>query len=116
MLLGFVFVVIGLTLYQQRKTERALEALRDLSSPRALVLRGGQQKRIAGRDVVRGDTIVLSEGDRVSADAVMLSPLFDRTWLARSAIQGTILLAIVLAVFAAALYSGHAADNARAVA
>ena len=73
MLLGFVFVVIGLTLYQQRKTERALEALRDLSSPRALVLRGGQQKRIAGRDVVRGDAIVLSEGDRVPADAVVLS-------------------------------------------
>ncbi len=73
MLLGFVFVVIGLTLYQQRKTERALEALRDLSSPRALVVRGGQQKRIAGRDVVRDDTIILSEGDRVPADAVVLS-------------------------------------------
>ena len=48
MLLGFVFVVMGITLYQERKTERALEALRDLSSPRALVIRDGQQKRIAG--------------------------------------------------------------------
>ncbi|MFN8707550.1 MAG: cation-transporting P-type ATPase, partial [Planctomyces sp.] len=37
MLLGFVFVVLGITLYQERKTERALEALKDLSSPRALV-------------------------------------------------------------------------------
>ena len=73
MLLGFVFVVIGLTLYQQRKTERSLEALRDLSSPRALVIRGGERKRIAGREVVRRDTIVLSEGDRVPADAVVLS-------------------------------------------
>jgi len=73
MLLGFVFVVLGLTLYQQRKAERALEALRDLSSPRALVIRGSEQKRIAGREVVRGDTIVLSEGDRVPADAVVLS-------------------------------------------
>ena len=36
MLLGFVLVVMGITLYQERKTERALEALRDLSSPRAL--------------------------------------------------------------------------------
>ena len=42
MLLGFVFVVIGITLYQEQKTERALEALRDLSSPRALVIREGQ--------------------------------------------------------------------------
>jgi Ca2+-transporting ATPase len=73
MLLGFVFVVLGITLYQERKTERALEALRDLSSPRALVIRDGQRKRIAGRDVVRGDLIVLAEGDRVPADAVVLT-------------------------------------------
>src|SRR4051794_16848610 len=46
LLLGFVFVVMGITLFQERKTERALEALRDLSSPRALVVRGGRQRRI----------------------------------------------------------------------
>lgn len=73
MLMGFVLVVMGLTLYQERKTERALEALRDLSSPRALVIREGQHKRIAGREVVPGDLIVLSEGDRVPADAELLS-------------------------------------------
>ena len=73
MLLSFVFVVMGITIYQERKTERALEALRHLSSPRALVIRGGEQKRIAGREVVRGDILVLTEGDRVSADAVLLS-------------------------------------------
>ena len=73
MLLGFVFVVVGITLYQERKTERALEALRDLSSPRALVIRSGKQKRIAGHEVVRGDFLVLSEGDRVPADAAILS-------------------------------------------
>ena len=48
MLLGFVFVVMGITLVQERRTERALEALRDLSSPRALVIRDGEQRRIAG--------------------------------------------------------------------
>ncbi len=69
MLLGFVFVVMGITFYQERKTERALEALRDLSSPRARVIRDGTEKRIAGRDVVRGDIIIISEGDRVPADA-----------------------------------------------
>ena len=72
-LLIFVFVVIAITLYQERKTERALEALRDLSSPRALVVRGGERKRIAGREVVPGDVLVLSEGDRVPADGVLLS-------------------------------------------
>jgi P-type Ca2+ transporter type 2C len=73
MLLGFVLVVMGITLYQERKTERALEALRDLSSPRALVIRDGLQKRIAGREVVRGDILVVREGDRVPADATVLS-------------------------------------------
>ena len=75
MLLFFVFVVMGITLYQERKTERALEALRDLSSPRALVVRNGKEKRIAGRDVVRGDLLVVKEGDRVPADATLVSSL-----------------------------------------
>ena len=55
-LLGFVLLVAGITLYQERKTERALEALRDLTSPRALVIRDGARRRIAGREVVRGDS------------------------------------------------------------
>ena len=71
-LLGFVFVVIGITLAQQRKTQRALDSLRDLSAPRALVIRDGQEQRIAGRDVVCGDVLVLREGDRIAADAVLL--------------------------------------------
>ncbi len=70
-LLSFVFVVMGITFWQERKTERALEALRDLSSPRALVIRDGEQVRIPGRDVVRGDLLLLAEGDRVPADAVV---------------------------------------------
>ena len=74
-LLVFVFFIIGITFYQERKTERALEALRDLSSPRALVIRDGEAKRIAGREVVTGDVLVLSEGDRVPADAVVLEQL-----------------------------------------
>ena len=73
MLLGFVFLIMGITLYQERKTERTLEALRDLSSPRAMVIRNGITRRIAGREVVRGDIIVLSEGDRVPADGIVLS-------------------------------------------
>ena len=73
MLLFFVLLIIGLTVFQQRKSERVLEALRDLSSPRALVIRNGKQQRIAGREVVPGDLLLFKEGDRVSADAVLLS-------------------------------------------
>ncbi|MGO4121742.1 cation-translocating P-type ATPase [Arthrobacter sp. YAF16] len=72
LLMSFVVVVIGISIYQERKTENALAALRDLSSPRALVVRDGEQIRIPGREVVRGDLAVLAEGDRVPADAVLL--------------------------------------------
>ena len=70
-LLASVLIVTAITVVQERRTERALDALRDLSSPRALVVRGSQRMRIAGRDVVRGDILLLSEGDRVSADAIL---------------------------------------------
>ncbi len=73
MLLGFVFVVMGIEFYQEKKTEKALDALKDLASPRALVIRGGEIIRIPGREVVVGDIIVLQEGDRVPADARVLS-------------------------------------------
>jgi Ca2+-transporting ATPase len=72
MLSSFVVVIIAITIYQEEKTERALEALRNLSSPRALVIREGVQRRIAGREVVTGDMVLLSEGDRVPADGVLL--------------------------------------------
>lgn len=71
-LLAFVFVVIGITLVQEHRTQRALESLRDLSAPRALVRRDGCEMRIAGRDVVRGDWLILHEGDRIAADARLL--------------------------------------------
>ncbi|HBY01354.1 MAG TPA: ATPase [Rikenellaceae bacterium] len=72
MLLGFVFFVMGIEFYQEKKTEKALDALKDLASPRALVIREGKTIRIAGRDVVTDDIIILQEGDRVPADAVVL--------------------------------------------
>lgn len=72
MLLAFVCIVMCITIYQEYKTERVLEALRDLTSPRALVLREGVEQRIAGRKVVRGDILLLAEGDRVPADAILI--------------------------------------------
>jgi Ca2+-transporting ATPase len=72
-LFGLVLVVLALTLYQEGKTEHALASLRDLTSPRALVVREGAVLRIAGREVVQGDVLVLAEGDRVAADALLLS-------------------------------------------
>lgn len=72
LLMATVLVVVGTSLYQQHKTESALAALRDLSAPRALVIRDGQHRRIPGREVVVGDLVVLAEGDRVPADGVVV--------------------------------------------
>jgi Ca2+-transporting ATPase len=71
-LLGFATLSVVITVVQETRTERVLEALRDLTSPRALVIRDGERKRVAGREVVRGDVVVLAEGDRVPADALLI--------------------------------------------
>ncbi len=73
LLLLFVLVVILITIYQERKVERALDALKDLSSPRARVIRDGKQSVIPGKEIVRDDIVILGEGDRVPADIVLLS-------------------------------------------
>ena len=72
MLLGFVFVIMGIEFFQEKKTEKALDALKDMASPRALVIRDGKETRIAGFEVVTDDIIVLQEGDRVPADATVI--------------------------------------------
>ncbi len=71
-LLAFGLMSVLITVVQETRTEKVLEALRDLTSPRALVIRDGERKRIAGRDVVQGDFIVLAEGDRIPADAILI--------------------------------------------
>lgn len=76
MLLIFLFIIIGITIVQETKAERALEALKDLSSPRANVLRDNNKNTIAGREVVLGDIIYIAEGDKVSADAEVISSDF----------------------------------------
>ena len=65
----FASTSVVIAVVQESRTERVLESLRDLTSPRALVVRDGVEKRIAGAEVVRGDLVILAEGDRVPADA-----------------------------------------------
>lgn len=72
-LLSATVLIIFITFYQYQKTERALEALKNMSSPRALVMRLGIATRIPGREVVPDDLLILNEGDRVPADAKILN-------------------------------------------
>jgi len=73
LLLAFATLSVGITIVQESRSERVLEALRNLASPRALVIRDGTRVHIAGREVVCGDVIILGEGDRVAADAMLIS-------------------------------------------
>lgn len=70
----FALLSVGITVVQEWRSEKVLDALRDMSSPRALVVRDGKPLRISGREVVRNDLMILAEGDRVPADARIISP------------------------------------------
>jgi P-type Ca2+ transporter type 2C len=68
----FATLSVSISILQEARSERVLDALRNLASPRALVRRDGKLARIPGSEVVPGDVVVLSEGDRVPADALVL--------------------------------------------
>jgi len=71
-IIASILVVIGISVSQRQRTERTLEALRDLTSPRALVIRAERTRRIPAREVVVGDIVILNEGDRIAADGELL--------------------------------------------
>ena len=73
MLLFFVFVVMAISLSQQRRADNALAALRELSSPAALVRRDGKVGAIPARELVCGDTVLIAEGNRVPADLRLIA-------------------------------------------
>src|SRR5271165_7039643 len=73
LLLIFASLSVLITIVQESRSEKVLEALRNLASPRARVIRDATRIQIAGREVVRGDVIVISEGDRVAADATLVT-------------------------------------------
>lgn len=68
----FVLAVLGLTLLQEGRADRSIEALRRLSEHRVQVLRDGVSVERPAREVVRGDLILLSEGQRIAADGSLL--------------------------------------------
>jgi len=68
-LLVSVLLVAAISIYQQQRTERVLESLRDLASPRSRVVRSGRVKRIPSAELVRGDMLLVAEGDRLACDA-----------------------------------------------
>ena len=72
-LLAFAGLTIGITVFQEARTERAIGALRDLSMPQAIVIREGRKCTIPSREVVNGDLLLVNEGGRIVADGWLLA-------------------------------------------
>ena len=67
-IIAIVVLNAVLGVLQESKAEKALEALKELSSPKAKVLREGKEKEVSAEDVAVGDVLLLSAGDYVCAD------------------------------------------------
>jgi Ca2+-transporting ATPase len=65
-------IVTAISLYQEVKSSWALDALNQLTEPRVTVIRNGQQEVISDEDLLPGDVMLLEEGMKVPADAVVI--------------------------------------------
>lgn len=75
-MIGFVVFMSGINLFQEWRTDRTLQALKDLSSPQIRVIRNSELDTIDSRDLTPGDLVLLEEGDKIPADGRVLE-LFD---------------------------------------
>jgi Ca2+-transporting ATPase len=73
MLLAFAGLSIVIELVQAGRTDRAIAALGELGAAQATVIREGEHRKIPSTEVVRGDLLVLSEGDRIAADGWLVT-------------------------------------------
>ncbi|MFM0412246.1 cation-translocating P-type ATPase [Paraburkholderia dipogonis] len=70
-LLAFVMGIVFLTVFQSHRTAQVLDSLRELSAPRAQVLRDGQRQLVSAAELVPGDVVFVDEGARVPADGAV---------------------------------------------
>ena len=73
LLLASSIVVVGtISVYQELRTQRLLDALRGLASPRSTVVRDGVVRRVNSQELVQGDRLIVQEGDRMACDARLI--------------------------------------------
>ena len=71
-MLIFVLGIIGIDVIQEWKTDKTLNALKDLSAPHITVIRDGCESEIASSDLVPGDLMMICEGVKIPADGMIL--------------------------------------------
>ncbi|MCC6095748.1 MAG: cation-translocating P-type ATPase, partial [Eubacterium sp.] len=72
-MLIFVVGIISIDVIQEWKTDKTLNALKDLSAPRITVVRDGKEIEIASEDLVPGDLMMIYEGVKIPADGIVVS-------------------------------------------
>ncbi len=65
------YASIGLVIFQEARSERALAALRELAQPQVRVIRDDKEERIPARELVPDDLLLIGEGERVPADGLL---------------------------------------------
>lgn len=72
LMLAAMLFVTAISVYQEMKSSKAIEALQQYTEPKIVVIRDGVEKEIASADLVPGDIMLLEEGNKIPADAVLL--------------------------------------------
>ncbi len=72
LMIGGVLLMIGIDVYQERKTNKALEALKELSMPQVSVIRDGETKTIPSTELTVGDMMIVQEGERIAGDGTLV--------------------------------------------
>ncbi|MBM4763988.1 calcium-translocating P-type ATPase, SERCA-type [Bacillus sp. B15-48] len=71
-IIAIVFINAFLGFFQERKAEKSLEALKEFSAPQVMALRDGEWRKIPSKELVPGDVVKFSSGDRVGADVRLI--------------------------------------------
>lgn len=75
-IIGAIVIMVAVTGFiQEYRAEKAVEAMKKLTAPKARVLRDGEEKIIPAREIVPGDILILEAGDRVPADARIIEAI-----------------------------------------
>lgn len=71
-MLGAIFIISAISIYQDNKSRKALAALRALTQPKCNVIRNGNETEILSEEIVIGDYVILEEGNKIPADGSIL--------------------------------------------
>lgn len=72
-LVAGAFATVGLVVFQEARSERALAALQILAQPQARVIRDGAERRVSASILVPGDIVLVGEGERLPADGALVA-------------------------------------------